>query len=141
MAKANSMEFLAAATSRAALECYLAAVTDVDLSAFAPADIQAMNGPYWDWQLSAIDSSSDEGAIEDVLASVRDWDVDPASVETPVLVIHGREDSFVPVAHAEWIADTCKNTELVLKDGGHISTIPDGAIALPWFASIFSTGG
>ncbi len=136
MAEVNRAEFHAASRSRAELERYLATAPEPDFDAFAAADLPAMTGPYWDWQLSCIDESSNEGAIEDTLACVRDWGVDLAQVRVPVMVIHGRSDSFVPVGHARWVADACLDSRLVLEDGGHISTIPVGERALPWFAAL-----
>jgi pimeloyl-ACP methyl ester carboxylesterase len=45
-------------------------------------------------------------------------------VLSPVTVWHGREDTFVPWRHAEWLADRLPNAELHLLDGeGHISLV------------------
>jgi pimeloyl-ACP methyl ester carboxylesterase len=135
MAEANRAEFEAALTSRSELEARIATASEPNLDAFAVADLPAMSGEYWDWQLSAIDTSSIEGSIEDTMAAVHDWGVDIAGVATPVMVIHGRADSFVPVGHARWVAEACADSRLVLQDGGHISTIPSGELALAWFAA------
>lgn len=138
MAEPNRAEFVAARRSRSELEAYLAAAAEPNLDAFEASDLAAMTGEYWDWQLSAIDTSSNEGAIEDTLSAVRDWGVDIASITAPVLVVHGMADSFVPVDHARWVARTCQDGRLVLGNGGHISTMPSGEVALPWFAERLS---
>lgn len=133
MADSNVDEFRAAIRGRAALESHLASAPDIDLSAFPPADLAAMNGSYWDWQIAAATAAAPEGAIEDELASVREWGTDPASIVAPVLLIHGELDRFVPLGHARWVAGGCARSDLrVISGGGHISVIPRVEDALRW---------
>ncbi|HEV8323472.1 MAG TPA: alpha/beta hydrolase [Myxococcota bacterium] len=56
----------------------------------------------------------------DSLAVVRSLDV-------PTLVVHGRHDALIPVAHAEALARAAPRARLVLYDGGHNDTPPDWA--------------
>jgi pimeloyl-ACP methyl ester carboxylesterase len=45
-----------------------------------------------------------DGWLDDNLAFVADWGFDPASIEIPLLLLHGVEDRFVPATHFEWLA-------------------------------------
>jgi pimeloyl-ACP methyl ester carboxylesterase len=132
MAPANRHEFEAALLGRDALTAYLARNTEVDLGMFSPEDLEAMHGPYWDWQLHAAGPAMAEGSIEDELACVADWGFHPHEITSPVLVIHGARDTFVPASHARWVAGAIPRSVLRLEPGGHISTIPASEHALAW---------
>jgi pimeloyl-ACP methyl ester carboxylesterase len=44
------------------------------------------------------------------------------SIRTPVLLLHGRQDRFVPVGHGEWLAREIPGIEAKLSDeDGHLS--------------------
>jgi pimeloyl-ACP methyl ester carboxylesterase len=132
MAEPNRAEFEAALLGRDALAAHLASDAAIDLSMFAPEDLQAMRGPYWDWQLEAAGTASPEGSIEDELACVADWGFSLNDITVPVLVLHGAGDTFVPASHAAWVAEAVPAGVLRLERGGHISTIPRGEDALAW---------
>ena len=99
---------------------------------FAPEDLEAMHGPYWDWQVRAAQAGSQEGSIEDELACVSTWGFKLDEIAVPVLVLHGVRDMFVPSSHAAWVAQTIPASTLRLEAGGHISTIPRSEDALAW---------
>ena len=42
-----------------------------------------------------------------------------SQVEAPVLILHGRDDTIVPVTHAHRLKQVSSNGRLVLYDGGH----------------------
>ncbi len=43
-------------------------------------------------------------------------------IQTPVLLLHGRHDRFVPFAHGEWLARAIPGVEARLSDtDGHLS--------------------
>jgi pimeloyl-ACP methyl ester carboxylesterase len=48
---------------------------------------------------------SADGWIDDVLAFCSPWGFDLASIKVPVLLWHGEDDVFSPVAHARWLAN------------------------------------
>lgn len=132
MSAANRAEFEAGLAGSESLRAYLSTTTEVDLSMFAPADFEAMQGPYWQWQLDAAATESTEGTIDDELACLADWRFRLDQITVPVLVMHGADDTFVPAAHARWVADAIPASTLRIEPGGHISTIPSVEQALPW---------
>jgi pimeloyl-ACP methyl ester carboxylesterase len=50
------------------------------------------------------------------------WGFDPADISIPVLLMHGREDMFVPFGHGEWLAKHIPGVEARLFDhDGHLT--------------------
>jgi pimeloyl-ACP methyl ester carboxylesterase len=73
------------------------------------------------------------GLIDDDLAYVAPWGVDPAQVIVPVLFVHGGRDRVVPSSHSEWLARRCPSAELRLcPDDGHISILNSSEVAIAW---------
>lgn len=63
-----------------------------------------------------------EGWLDDDLAFVAPWGFDVAAVARPVLLVHGRDDRFVPVSHGEWLADRIPGAEArITRDDGHLT--------------------
>ena len=68
----------------------------------------------------------EEGWWEDNVALLEDWGFGLSQIRTPVLLLHGREDRFVPFAHGEWLAAAIPSVEPRLSDtDGHISLTVD----------------
>jgi pimeloyl-ACP methyl ester carboxylesterase len=62
------------------------------------------------------------GWLDDDLAFVEPFGFELGEIRTPTLIVHGRQDSFVPLAHAEWMARTEPNAEAwILDDEAHLS--------------------
>ena len=131
---AGTAELRAAAAGRAALEACLAA-SDYDPEMFTPADHAALEGS-WSWFGKVVTPAIEAGAggmIDDDLATVSPWGLDPARITAPVLLMHGGEDRIVPSSHAEWLAGHCPAAELRLyPDAGHISVLDFAGGALDW---------
>jgi pimeloyl-ACP methyl ester carboxylesterase len=67
-----------------------------------------------------------DGWLDDNLAFVADWGFDPAAIETPLLLLHGVEDRFVPPTHFEWLAGRVPAAEARLEPThGHLSLISE----------------
>lgn len=59
--------------------------------------------------------SSPYGWIDDVLAVTGPWGFDPAEIRVPVLLWHGAQDTFSPVAHAAWLAARIPGATVVVE--------------------------
>jgi pimeloyl-ACP methyl ester carboxylesterase len=63
-----------------------------------------------------------EGWAEDGLALAYPWGFSVGDITVPVLLMHGREDQFVPFGHGEWLAAHIPGVEARLLDhDGHLT--------------------
>lgn len=68
-----------------------------------------------------------DGWLDDNLAFVADWGFEPAAIETPVLLLQGVEDRFVPPSHFDWLAAHIPGAEARLEPAhGHLSLAEEG---------------
>jgi pimeloyl-ACP methyl ester carboxylesterase len=134
MADSSAASLRAAVEGRAAKERYEASA-EYDPEMFTPADHAALSGS-WSWVLDVVNPAVEAGPgglIDDDLAYVSPWGVDPARATAPVLLLHGGRDRVVPSAHGEWLARRCPSAELRLyPDDGHISVLNHGVAAMGW---------
>jgi pimeloyl-ACP methyl ester carboxylesterase len=125
MAPSGEAEFTAASRGASDLLAHLTRDAPEDLDELAPADLSVFAGPYGDWLVTSSSeavSGGYTGAVEDDLAFVEPWGFDLATVMAPVLFVQGGADTFVPPAHARWLAASCPAAELRLMPAdGHIS--------------------
>lgn len=59
----------------------------------------------------------------------------------PVLVVHGKSDTLIPVEHAQRLHETAKDATLVLFEGGHNDTPPSWAELWPEIDGFLSAAG
>jgi pimeloyl-ACP methyl ester carboxylesterase len=65
-----------------------------------------------------------EGWWEDGEALGRDWGFELSAIEVPVLLMHGRQDQFVPFGHGRWLATHIPGVEArLLDDDGHLTLL------------------
>jgi pimeloyl-ACP methyl ester carboxylesterase len=65
-----------------------------------------------------------EGWWEDAEAQAGPWGFDIADISVPVMVMHGRQDKFVPVGHGEWLAAHVPGVDArILDDDGHLTLL------------------
>ena len=126
----------AAAEGRQAKERYEASGAEYDPE-FTPADHAALSGE-WSWLADVVGPAVEAGPgglIDDDLAYVAPWGVDPARTIAPILLLHGGRDRVVPSSHGEWLARRCPSAELRLcPEDGHISVLGFSAAALEWLS-------
>jgi pimeloyl-ACP methyl ester carboxylesterase len=130
MGPASEKTLRASASGRAAREAVVEGEPD-----FVPADWAALDGT-WSWfgQVVGPALAGDPAApVDDDLAYVTPWGVDPASVTAKTLIMHGTDDRVIPAAHAEWLARHIPGAELRLAPGeGHISVLHHAREAVAW---------
>jgi pimeloyl-ACP methyl ester carboxylesterase len=112
---------------RAMLEADLEAMMDNWQTLLAPVDAAVMGrelGAHLLAQVKEGLAPSDEGWWDDGEAHVADWGFGLTQIRTPVLLMHGRHDRFVPFAHGQWLAQAIPGAEPRLyEDEGHISLL------------------
>ena len=58
------------------------------------------------------------------LAHIRPWGFELSEISVPVLLMHGREDRFVPFNHGQWLAAHVPGVEARLLDNdGHLTLL------------------
>ena len=63
-----------------------------------------------------------QGWWDDSYGLVRPWGFEVADISVPVLLLHGRQDKFVPFAHGQWLATHIPGVEArLLEDDGHLT--------------------
>lgn len=91
----------------------------------APVDAAALTGELGQYVIDATRSgmaTSSDGWWDDGLAILEPWGFEFGSIRTPVLLLHGRHDRFVPFAHGEWLARTIPGVDARLTDDdGHLT--------------------
>ena len=91
----------------------------------APVDAAALTGELGQYVIDVTRSgmaTSSDGWWDDGLAILEPWGFEFGSIRTPVLLLHGRHDCFVPFAHGEWLARTIPGVEARLTDDdGHLT--------------------
>ena len=65
-----------------------------------------------------------DGWWDDNLAELQGWGFELDTIRTPELLLHGRQDRFVPFGHGEWLARHIPGVQAELSDeDGHISLL------------------
>jgi pimeloyl-ACP methyl ester carboxylesterase len=94
-------------------------------SLLTPTDAAALTGElaeYLSWSMKDGLAPGMEGWWEDSVALSGPWGFDLAQISVPVLVVHGRQDMFVPFGHGEWLAAHVPGAEPRLLDNdGHVT--------------------
>jgi pimeloyl-ACP methyl ester carboxylesterase len=63
-----------------------------------------------------------QGWWDDSYGLVRPWGFELADISVPVLLLHGRQDKFVPFAHGQWLAAHIPGVDArLLDDDGHLT--------------------
>jgi pimeloyl-ACP methyl ester carboxylesterase len=80
-----------------------------------------------------------EGWWEDGEAQAGAWGFDVADISVPVMVMHGREDKFVPFGHGQWLAAHIPGVEARLLDhDGHLTLLQNRIPEVhAWLSGLF----
>jgi pimeloyl-ACP methyl ester carboxylesterase len=94
-------------------------------SLLSPPDAAVLTGELAEYLVRSVHSGlapGAEGWWEDNVAVFEPWGFTVESIQTPVLLYHGREDRFVPFSHGEWLAAHVPGVEALLTDDdGHLT--------------------
>jgi pimeloyl-ACP methyl ester carboxylesterase len=95
-------------------------------SLLTPTDAAALTGPLAEWLTSSAKDGLAPGAagwMEDGLATAgQPWGFALTGITVPVLLMHGRQDQFVPFGHGQWLAARIPGVEARLLDhDGHLT--------------------
>jgi pimeloyl-ACP methyl ester carboxylesterase len=92
-----------------------------------PTDAAVLTGElaeYLVWSTKQGLAPGDEGWWEDTEAHAGPWRFELARISVPVLLLHGREDKFVPFGHGEWLARHIPGvTARLLDHDGHLTLL------------------
>lgn len=96
-------------------------------SLVGPADRAAVDRPLAEYLATATRIALAPGIAgwaDDDLAFAAPWGFDLDAIRVPVLVFHGRDDRFVPVAHGEWLGRAIPGAEVrISATEGHLSLV------------------
>lgn len=94
-------------------------------SLLSPADAAVLTGELAEFLVSANRDGlapGDQGWWDDARAEVSPWGFELAQISVPVLLLHGRQDQFVPFGHGQWLAAHIPAVEArLLDDDGHLT--------------------
>jgi pimeloyl-ACP methyl ester carboxylesterase len=95
-------------------------------SLLTPTDAAVLNGELAEYLVSSSQDGlapGSQGWWEDN-CMIRPWGFDLAGITVPVLLLHGRQDRFVPFGHGEWLAAHIPGVEArLLDDDGHLTLL------------------
>jgi pimeloyl-ACP methyl ester carboxylesterase len=81
-------------------------------------------GEYWISSLPVTFAHGAGGWVDDDLALVVPFGFELGTIAVPTLIVHGRQDCFVPVAHGEWLAGAIPRAEAWISDDeGHLTLL------------------
>jgi len=103
-----------------------------------PVDVAAMEHGLGDFFAAAMRDGlapGSEGWWEDNCL-LRPWGFSLSDITVPVLLLHGRQDIFVPFGHGQWLAAHIPGVKpLLTDDDGHLSLLQNRVPEVHWWLS------
>jgi pimeloyl-ACP methyl ester carboxylesterase len=94
-----------------------------------PVDAGALTGEFADylaWTGREGLAPGAQGWWDDGEAFGRPWGFELSAIEVPVLLMHGRQDQFVPFGHGRWLAERIPGVDArLLDDDGHLTLLTE----------------
>jgi len=111
------------------LEVDLPGLIELMNTLLAPPDADVLTGELGSYLLEQERIGLEPGYTgwwDDGVALLTPWGFELTTIETPVLLLQGRHDKFVPFAHGEWLAGQIPTVEPRLsEDDGHLTLLVD----------------
>ncbi|KAA8884489.1 alpha/beta hydrolase [Nocardia colli] len=126
---------LKAAMNGAEARAKFAETDEFDMDSFTSADFEALSG---EWASLGADAqrageAGSDGLVDDDVAFVSPWGIEPSAITAPVLLVQGGQDRVVPPAHADWLRQRLPKAQLWSRpDDGHVSVLRACADAMDW---------
>jgi pimeloyl-ACP methyl ester carboxylesterase len=102
----------------------------------SPVDKAILSGDLVDWVHAASIRGLEpgyDGWLDDDAAIVRPWGFDLRDIRVPVLIQAGKQDRFVPYAHAHWLVENISEvTDALSPDDGHLTLLADFQRTVHW---------
>jgi pimeloyl-ACP methyl ester carboxylesterase len=137
MGETNADDFRLLATDKAAARARLDAdreaslvtpfseLTEVLESLLSPTDAAVLKdelAEYLDYVNREALAPGSQGWWDDGVAHAEPWGFELSDITVPVLVMHGRQDQFVPFGHGQWLAAHIPGVQARLfDDDGHLT--------------------
>jgi pimeloyl-ACP methyl ester carboxylesterase len=91
----------------------------------SPADAAAMTGELAEYTIRTNHEAlapGSQGWWDDSYGLIRPWGFEVSDISVPVLLLHGKQDKFVPLAHGQWLATHIPRVEArLLGEDGHLT--------------------
>jgi pimeloyl-ACP methyl ester carboxylesterase len=95
-------------------------------SLLTPTDAAVLQGELAEWLVSSMQDGLAPGSQGwwDDNCMIRPWGFELSDITVPVLLLHGRQDRFVPFGHGQWLAAHVPGVEARLLDhDGHLTLL------------------
>jgi pimeloyl-ACP methyl ester carboxylesterase len=100
-------------------------ITELLSTLVSPPDRKVLTGSIGEYMTSILPTTFANGVsgwVDDDFAFLRPFGFELDAITVPTLIVHGRQDRFVPVAHGEWLAGAIPGAEVrIADDEGHLT--------------------
>jgi len=134
MAGRQQLEPFCAATAEQMLATGPDGILEALASLVSPPDRAVLTGELAETmaaEMPIVFASGVQGWIDDDFAFLAPFGFELSAIASPVLIVHGRQDRFVPVEHGEWLAQEIPGAESwISPDEGHLTLSARGIPAV-----------